>query len=66
MKPEWKEVGAVQGVPYGTYGKIFWCKGCGCLKIEQLGSQARYLVPRREKERRKNKGMTNARPNQTL
>lgn len=42
MKPEWKEL--VQGV--------YWCKGCGCIKMLRKNKSILYLVPRREKERR--------------
>jgi len=51
MKPEWVLIN--KGVY--EYKKIYWCKGCGCIKIEQSGVRTKYLVPRREKERRQAK-----------
>lgn len=43
MKPEWKELAP----------GIFWCRGCGCIKIVREGKKTKYATPRREKLRRK-------------
>lgn len=42
MQPEWKTLAP----------GIYWCQGCGCVKIEKPGKRTRYLTPRRERERR--------------
>ena len=52
IKPEWKEL--AEG--------LYWCRGCGCVKIEHKDKDkaTRYLTPRRERERRiKSKGVRN-------
>ena len=41
MAAEWKEIAP----------NVFWCKGCGCVKIAGI-VHARYLTPRHERERR--------------
>ncbi len=50
LKPEW------QRVAFDLIGdsntEIYWCKGCGCLKIVHVGRRTRYETPRRERERR--------------
>ena len=46
QKPEWKEI------ELGQYDRIYWCKGCGCIKIDKLGRKIRYETPRRERQRR--------------
>lgn len=45
MKPEWEELAP----------GVFWCRGCGCIKIVKQGFRTRYQTPRRESERRKAK-----------
>lgn len=49
MKPEWKELAP----------GLFWCRGCGCVKIVREGKRTRYITPRREKERRAHSKRTN-------
>ena len=49
-KPEWKEI--IIGDGCETYINVKWCKGCGVLKITQPGQRTKFLVPRRERERR--------------
>lgn len=41
-KPEWKEISP----------NVFWCKGCGSIRLGRPSEWARYFVPRRERERR--------------
>ena len=50
MKPEWTLIGYDD--QQGQY--IFWCRGCGCLKLESIytATRTRYRVPRRERHRR--------------
>lgn len=43
MRPEWKQLAP----------GIFWCKGCGCVKLVKTNRRTRYITPRREKERRR-------------
>jgi hypothetical protein len=45
MKPEWKKIAE----------NIFWCRGCGCLKIIKDNNTIRYHTPKKEYLRRKNK-----------
>ena len=56
MKPEWKCI-STHGVDNKANEVIvYWCKGCGCLKIvNSVTYKARYLTPRRERERRREK-----------
>jgi len=42
MRPEWRLLAP----------GVYWCRGCGCVKIETGCKKARYLTPRRERERR--------------
>lgn len=42
MKPEWKQLAP----------GVLWCQGCGCVKLTS-GTSTKYLVPRREAERRR-------------
>lgn len=47
-KPEWKKLAP----------GVYWCRGCGCIKLSPIGGKhprPMYLVPRRERERRKAK-----------
>ncbi len=45
-KPEWVELAT----------GVYWCKGCGVVKLHMKGGKpARYKVPRREIERRRQK-----------
>lgn len=43
MQPEWKKLAP----------GIYWCQGCGCVKIVRKNKPTKYKVPRRESERRK-------------
>ena len=52
MKPEWKRLDAGNN-------EVYWCRGCGCVKIVQVGKKTKYATPRREKERRANKKRLN-------
>lgn len=49
MQPEWKEIAP----------GLFWCRGCGCIKIVHKDKRTRYSTPRREKERRAHAKRTN-------
>lgn len=42
MKPEWKEIAP----------GVYWCRGCGCIKLLRNGKKLKYETPRREKQRR--------------
>ena len=54
-KPEWKNLYSSSNGWASI--SIDWCKGCGCIRIDDCGKRE-YLVPRREKQRRKRKRET--------
>lgn len=46
-KPEWVLVATAN-----NGASVYWCRGCGCLKIVGFMRETRYRTPRRERLRR--------------
>jgi len=55
QKPEWVQIAWQDESSLSWSPDVWWCKGCGCIKIAETGKKTKYKVPRRERERRKAK-----------